>query len=109
MYDQLHSVGVIHRDVEVRHVIGPQEDLSRWRIIDFDDAKEFAGDELVREKFQEEVLSERYSVAVVFRVSAALWALKPGRLLDTGSDSYAASSSSSDGESDVVEEVEAAV
>ena len=97
---------VIHRDVQIRHVIGPQEDLSRWRIIDFDGAREYAEDESFEEAFREEVREERIMVGIRLKVSAALWSLEPGALIGTGCDDCTVSSSE---ENEIMEEVEAAL
>lgn len=37
-YDNLHAAGVVHGDVDARHVVGHGDDLQTVRLIDFDHA-----------------------------------------------------------------------
>ena len=89
--------------------MGPQADLREWRIIDCDDARGFTKDEIAKGDFRKWVMDEQRTVSLYFRVSSALWSLRPRVLLeiDSHGEYGSASSSSSVGQSGDVEESEA--
>ena len=81
LFDRLHSVGVLHGDAEERHVIGPKDDLSRWRLIDFDQATTV--DEIPKGTELGRIADEHYSVQMRFRLSPDVWFLEPRRIFES--------------------------
>ena len=82
MYDKSHEAGVVHVDVEKRHVIGPTDDVSKWRIIDFDHAQTFTESDISQADTQKLFDGEKGEVSRCFEISPALWSFSPRRMLD---------------------------
>ena len=97
LFDSLHSVGVIHGDVEERHVIGPKDDVSQWRLIDFDQATTV--DEIPKGRGLLKTAGEHYFVQMRFHLSPDVWFLEPRRIFKSSftSASPAIASNSPDG------------
>ena len=78
LYEALHSVGVVQRDVELRHLRGLRGQCRDWRLIDFDNAIEvnpFTAPTVqdATSPLPEPIVIERSDVNETYGLSDAIW------------------------------------
>ena len=84
LYEALHSVGVVQRDVELRHLRGLRGQCSDWRLIDFDNAIEVTPSTAptvqdTTSSLPEPIVIERSDVNEIYGLSPAIWSGAHGR------------------------------